>query len=652
MRLPINNPKRSALKAQGYNLDLIEQIQNPGGVEFHTTYFDDGMSSSAIINVYDYPKTTQRQGWFRELLNQRNAIIDIKIGTEDKFAVQRALEKATNDLKAKANSDVTSQGEALEAAADANITLADLNEARNGREIYKRLYVRLMISDLNPEALRHRVKEIQQQLSNYRLKVYPSEQLTHFRQFFVPAMAIENQAIRDRGFPMKAHALAGSYAFNQTFIAHPRGSYMGLTMQDGEVMYDPSFTDNHTQLTAYNIVIGGERSGKSTLAKKNLPPLIARGDTAWVFDKSNEWRDLVNMYYGLTLTLDGSQNIINLLQVFGTVLRDDGQIDVIGSFNQHQSKVITYYATLNPDADKKELQMVGDLLTDFYIDKRMWSPSPKDNPQDLKIIGLRNDEYPILEDFLTYLETRNMMTRGMTQPTIERLDNILMTIKSLIQNHGDMVNGITTMPDLSHERLVRFDTSGLSRLEPDLYNAQYFTILSLMESYITINGTKQRQLIKENKISIQPNQPGKQPPKYFWWIQDEADDIFNAKHALGITFGDNMMAQHGKDFFGMIAIFPGLKNVVPTGQAVDSDASRAASSFFGRFPKQLIGRLSKTDTTRLRKVVSESNITNGQLQALESMDQGDFLFNLVGKQATFMHVALNESEKRLFGGGL
>ncbi len=183
---------------------------------------------------------------------------------------------------------------------------------------------------------------------------------------------------------MKAHALAGSYAFNQTFIAHPRGSYMGLTMQDGEVMYDPSFTDNHPQLTAYNIVIGGERSGKSTLAKKNLPPLIARGDTAWVFDKSNEWRDLVNMYYGLTLTLDGSQNIINLLQVFGTVLRDDGQIDVIGSFNQHRSKVITYYATLNPDADKKELQMVGDLLTDFYIDKRMWSPSPKDNPQDSK----------------------------------------------------------------------------------------------------------------------------------------------------------------------------------------------------------------------------------------------------------------------------
>ena len=651
MRTSLNTAKRSALKARGYNLELIEEVQNPSGIEFHTTYFDDGMASSAIINVYDYPKNEQLQGWFKELINHKNTIVDIKIGTENKFEVQKALETATNTLRSKARSEVTSQGDALEAEQDADITLQDLNEARNGREIYKRVYVRLLVSDVSPEELRRRVKEIQQQLSNYRMKVYPSEQLTHFQQFFMPAMSIENQTIKDKGFPMKAYALAGSYAFNQTFIAHPRGSYMGLTMQRGEVMYDPSYNDHRTQLTAYNLVVGGERSGKSSFAKKNLGPLVSRGDTVWVFDKSNEWRALVNYYYGVTLTLDGSQNIINLMQVFGTVLDENGNVDVIASFNQHRTKVITYYATLNSQADKKELEMLGNLITDFYVERRMWSLSPKDNPQDLRVIGLRNEDYPILEDFQTFLETRNMLTRNMTQPAVERLDNILSTISSLIQNHGDMVNGVTTMPDLSGERLIRFDTSGLSRLEDDLYNAQYFTILSLMESYITINGTKQRERIKRGEVSTQANNNGN-PPKYFWWIQDEADDIFNAKHSLGITFGDNMMAQHGKDFFGMFAIFPGLKNVVPTGNASDTEASRAASSFFGRFPKQTIGRLSKTDTTRLRSVVSETNITDGQLQALQGLDQGDFLMNLVGKQATFMHVDLNDSEINLFGGGL
>lgn len=320
MRTSLNTAKRSALKARGYNLELIEEVQNPSGIEFHTTYFDDGMASSAIINVYDYPKNEQLQGWFKELINHKNTIVDIKIGTENKFEVQKALETATNTLRSKARSEVTSQGDALEAEQDADITLQDLNEARNGREIYKRVYVRLLISDVSPEELRRRVKEIQQQLSNYRMKVYPSEQLTHFQQFFMPAMSIENQTIKDKGFPMKAYALAGSYAFNQTFIAHPRGSYMGLTMQRGEVMYDPSYNDHRTQLTAYNLVVGGERSGKSSFAKKNLGPLVSRGDTVWVFDKSNEWRDLVNYYYGVTLTLDGSQNIINLMQVFGTVL--------------------------------------------------------------------------------------------------------------------------------------------------------------------------------------------------------------------------------------------------------------------------------------------------------------------------------------------
>lgn len=93
MRTSLNTAKRSALKARGYNLELIEEVQNPSGIEFHTTYFDDGMASSAIINVYDYPKNEQLQGWFKELINHKNTIVDIKIGTENKFEVQKALKQ-------------------------------------------------------------------------------------------------------------------------------------------------------------------------------------------------------------------------------------------------------------------------------------------------------------------------------------------------------------------------------------------------------------------------------------------------------------------------------------------------------------------------------------------------------------------------------
>jgi hypothetical protein len=50
--------------------------------------------------------------------------------------------------------------------------------------------------------------------------------------------------------------------------------------------------------------------------------------------------------------------------------------------------------------------------------------------------------------------------------------------------------------------------------------------------------------------------------------------------------------------------------------------------------------------------VSENNITDGQLAALQNISQGDFLMNLIGKQATFMHVDLSQEEINLFGGGL
>ena len=112
MRMSINNAKRSAWKAQGYNLDFIEEVQNPSGMTFHTNYFDDGMTASAIIDVYDFPKTAQSAGWFKELINHKNTIVDIKIGTNSKFEVQKALESATNAYSSKANSDLTSQGDA------------------------------------------------------------------------------------------------------------------------------------------------------------------------------------------------------------------------------------------------------------------------------------------------------------------------------------------------------------------------------------------------------------------------------------------------------------------------------------------------------------------------------------------------------------
>lgn len=651
MRIDANGTKGAALRAQNIDLDLIERVQNPVGTAFHTDYFTDGNTTSAILNVYDFPKSKQAQGWFRQVVTQNNAIVQLKIGTEKRIKVQKALQSNQNGLRDKVNSDLTSPAALTDAVADLEINQQDLDDLLNGHEVYKRLYIRLIISDLDYDRLRKRIKNIQDSLSNFRLKVYPSEQYNHFQQFFVPAMEIENRGIKDRGFPMKAYALAGSYPFNQTFVNHPRGAYMGLTRQQGEVMYDPSYNDGKTQLTAYNLIIGAERSGKSSWGKKNVVPLIVRGDTVWVFDRSNEWTRLVETYGGVHLTLDGSQNRVNLLEIQAAATLANGQVDVMQSFTLHKTKIRRYYATLKPDTPVEELNLLEDLLTNFYIDKKMWLPHPEDHLAELKIINLPAKDYPILDDFVTYLNGQ-LLQPDYSANKRAMIERVHSQFKYLVDNYGAMTNGPTTVPDLSEMPLIRFDTSGLSRLDTALYNAQYFTILSLMESYVVMNGQQQRARIERRELTGGEWHPGMATPKYFWWIQDEADDIFNAKHPMGVEFGDQMMAQHGKDFFGNFVIAPGLKNFVFSGQTQDSAGTRAAKSFVGRFNKKIIGRLSQQDTDSLRQVVSEQEITDSQLSTIQTLDRGNFLLDLVGKQSVLMEMDLNDYEQELFGGGL
>lgn len=109
--------------------------------------------------------------------------------------------------------------------------MSDLNDSLNGRAIYKRLYVRVLFTGRTIEDLRRKIDEFRQRLSNYKSMIYAGEMANHMRQFFIPAMKVQNIGLKDKVFPMKAYVLAGTYAFNQTFLSDSRGADLATTFQ-------------------------------------------------------------------------------------------------------------------------------------------------------------------------------------------------------------------------------------------------------------------------------------------------------------------------------------------------------------------------------------------------------------------------------------
>jgi len=59
---------------------------------------------------------------------------------------------------------------------------------------------------------------------------------------------------------------------------------------------------------------------------------------------------------------------------------------------------------LNDEATGDDLTTLGQILNEFYIEEGLWARNPTLTPEKLKATELVTDEYPILSDFVMYVE--------------------------------------------------------------------------------------------------------------------------------------------------------------------------------------------------------------------------------------------------------
>ncbi|MBS0949216.1 type IV secretion system protein VirB4 [Weissella minor] len=647
----MNKRVAAKLKSQGYDLELIQRVQNQSPTIFHSDFIDYGGGAATIVSIYDFPNQPQAQMWLRRLLDTKNTITLMKIGTENKAKLAKVINANLNGNSQILDDKWQNSQRKIEAQHDLNQNVNDLNDALNGREVYKRVYLRFMLVANSVEQVKQDYRDFKDKVSDYKVKIYAGEMATQAQQFFIPASQVPNYGLGDKGFPMKAYPLSGTYPFNQTFLSDPRGAYIGNSFQKGEIMFDPSFVDGKTRNTAFHVVLGDSGTGKTVYMHQLIDPLFARGDIIWTLDSTRRYIPHFKKLSGLILTMDGTKNMINPLHVYATVLDENGKIDAPNSFLQHVQRFVTFYSTLNSESDKRELSILSDYLTRYYISLGLWAYHPEEHLDELKATrALDASQYPTLEEFQAYMETQVYSAHA---HTVGYVQQIVSNLRTMINNYGAMINGHTTVPNLQQEQVVLFDTAGIASGAPKLYSALYYNVLSLMNSYVVMNGFKQQQRQDAGEFSAETMLKGQGAPRYFWWIQDEANDVFNAHNPMGTELADRMMQQQRKNYFGFFAIFPGLKDVIPEGTQVDSAGARAVSDFFNRFSYQHLFRLPSKETERLKAYISKSDMTDAQFDTINELERGQYLLNIRGFQATFVTlIEPSDEEKRLYKGGL
>lgn len=635
------------LTQAGYDLDFLASVQPQGNLKRYSRYLEMGDGYVTCLRLNKYPQHGLMHFWGVPLTNNDSTMAVISLGTEDRAEILKQLSRSATEQKirisgkAKELDNVQSGGTYMD-------QLRLMSQLSQANEVMKRVYMRIFVYAPTLPELEKRVKMINRDNGQFGMARYADEQLSDFESIFIPTMHEQDMLNKPQGgLPIQARSIAGSYPFNHVKLEDPNGSYYGYTRTSGEVMFDPFQRDKH-RTRSFFFVTGNAGMGKSTLLKKMNDDVFSRGAYIRNFDVSGEYTDQTRHQNGVIIKLDQPENMINPFEVFPTVVNDNGSVDEINSFAQHVTKLKNFFKFLSEDANSDDMTMLDSWIQDFYIDQNLWVRNPQQNINELQITGRSKDEYPTLRDFVLYANERQRKAERdprihLTSNMVTSMNRITSTFSNILETKGDMFEGPTRLKDMSNDQVVTFNIQGLLAQGEQIFNAQIYSVLTLLSADIIKNGMKLRKQLKNGTLDMYSI------PWYYLNI-DEVENIISPKFTFGVEFLASMMEQMRKNFCAITMAAPTIKDLIMNGDSHDPYIL-AVQKIFSLFQIRFFFQISDDDLPRLQTALGGST-TLDELQSLTQLEKTECLMNINGDRNIQFKVEITAKEKQRYGGGI
>ena len=467
------------------------------------------------------------------------------------------------------------------------------------------------------------------------------------RDRFIPAQYQIDLPNRRRGIPVKPHDLAGGYFFNHTKLEDQRGVYLGWTPTRGAVNFN--FLERDERRTrSFMIISGNPKMGQRSFLLKHTDGLYAKGNFIRNFDANGTFLDQTRKQHGLILDLSGEANRINIFQVFPTVTNEEGtEVDKKKSYNLHIEKLKNIFKLLNDEATGDDLTSLGQILNEFYIEEGLWARNPTLNPEKLKATELVAEEYPILSDFVMYVEDyqdKLQSKKHTNKIELSSVNRIYNTFNELLTTNADMFEGTTEFQDISREQVVTFDLSGLKAM-PNLLNAQIFSVLSLVSADIVNHGKRCKQTLKAS-----PDKNEMDMPHYIVNIS-EAQTLINPKYESSVKLLADIIDSMGENFAGVVLSVNSLRGILfESGSATFKDPYvTAVQRIFGLMQYRVFAQTDDTSVPLLANALSGS-MNQSELETLPRLTKGQLFMNISSVGNIVFNQQLLAPEIERYGG--
>ncbi|AZJ24387.1 ATP-binding protein [Bacillus toyonensis] len=641
----LGKKEQQKYRTEGYDLDFISRVQPQGGIKFNEKYITQGDCYVACLHVYSLAEDIPPL-WLTALMNNKDTISSVDIATANKEEVVRDINRSITELKDRTTSERRSTDRD-----DAHWELQNLTDFARSitqqGEIVKLIKLRIFIYDPVLEQLEKRIGDIKKEIAgqNYKAQVYVFKQKEEWQTLFASYDdQMEYLGVKS-GYPLPSKNIGFGIPFHHQDLKDPRGIYLGQTSTGGAFILDPFFTTS-TRTSFSGFVFGKMGAGKSTLLKQLLEGLLAKDCFIRGFDKAKDYYTIVQQQGGKIIDLSGAKSNgivetgrINPLEVFATIIDDDtGEVNEKGSFLQHLSKLTNNLRFLSVDISETAVKEFRNYLLEFYIEYGL-IPGREDN-KPLKITGLAPTDYPIMEEFLEYLNGVQL-EKGSTAQRLRDLETLRVQVRDMVFVYGDIFNGHTTLRNFEDEKIVIFDIDGISKIDKPIFNCQLFTALTLIWSHALKNGRRMKYLREEKKYPVEDL-------TYFMVLLDECHNVINSENKFANKYILEFEREMRKFLAGIFFATQSPQEMLPPpGSNVDVSDMKA---IFELTQYKIFLNMDNSVLETLKNVLGES-LTESEFRILPELKRGEAIVQ-VSSTETY-NVMFDPDEKQLerFKGG-
>lgn len=635
--------KEKRTKKPERDMNLLNEIKPAGGITFKDVkYITTGSGYEGCIHIYRFPENIDTY-WMAKVCNINGTVALVDISTDNMSEVKKNLNKSMKE-QAGRRSGARDFAELYDADKRLDEMKRMYDEINSYNEVIKLVHIRIFLADRSFESLEKKIKNIMDKLetdSGFLTTIYLNESKSEYKSMTRSYKKQKEEMFFPKGQSLTATGVAHGDPFHFSSLDDETGEFLGTTPCGGNVLLD-IFQKTSTRLYYNFLAIGEMGSGKSTLLKKQFKSNAIKGNYVRTFDISGEFTILTKTLGGKVIKLDGSEGILNPLEILKA--GDDENI----SFTRHISKVSTFYKFLvGGSVDAEEIAEFEDVLKQLYSSFGLWS----DDRRNIQCTGLPAASYPTFTDYLNFLtesmeemqnEKYSHLEEQVVAKTLLLRDKIRKVIKNIVDTYGTLFDGHTSIDNILDEQIVTFDISTLKELKDEVFDAMIINIISLCWDNCVTNGKLMLNMLREGKIKLWD-------VTRFLILIDESHRWLNAKktHALDLV---SVYLREARKYFGGIGLASQrAADYVPEGS--DSDAVNKLKNIFELTQYKFVFRQS-SNAKKLLYQIFDGELTGTQIEKIPKLEIGQCILLISGDKNIEFKVHLTKDEDMLFSGGL